>query len=229
MPALVDAIEFGPADVLDKMISKKLTSTESVQVLDIGSGGAAYWSRLLKKYGAGIQVTLMDPVAPERLSLLQQNGQVTHIGGFAPQDLSGFRDQTFDIVVAIDLIEHLEKSNGFLLLYELDRLCRWQSLIFTPNGLVPQPPSKNNKFNAHISGWTPAELARFGWVRQRGHTGFKRFFGGYGAPLPHTWFGQWAARSTALAVRWFPRFAFSFSARKQHSGISYDHYHDGVL
>lgn len=49
MPALVDAIEFGPADVLDKMISKGLTFTESVQVLDIGSGGAAYWSRLLKK------------------------------------------------------------------------------------------------------------------------------------------------------------------------------------
>ena len=229
MPALIDAIEFGPADVLDKMILEGLAFTETVRVLDIGSGGAAYWSRLLKKYGARLSVTLMDPVAPERLGLLQQSGQVTYLGGFAPQDLSGFPDQTFEIVVAIDLIEHLEKSNGFLLLYEIDRLCRGQSLIFTPNGLVPQPPSNNNKFNAHIAGWAPAELARFGWVRQRGHTGVKWLFGRYGAPLARTWFGQWAARSTALAVRWFPRFAFSFSARKQHSGLLSDHHHDGVL
>jgi len=44
------------------------------------------------------------------------------------------RKESFDIVLCLDLIEHLCKKDGLKLLIELDRIAKKQIIVHTPNG-----------------------------------------------------------------------------------------------
>lgn len=217
---LIAGIEFGPADVLESIIRSFRTKNNEdivLRILDIGSGGAKYWEKICATEKSVLELALFDPNRPKNLETLREFSNVTHFPGQAPGDLSEFQNDEFDIVVAFDLIEHLTKEDGYSLVYEIDRICRWTSLVFTPNGFVWQPPSRNNKFNAHISGWTPRELRSLGWKPSFGHTGFKWLFKSYGLPAFDRRVPKILSYASALLVRKIPRIAFSFSAIKKHS------------
>ena len=174
-----------------------------------------YWHEVLKKFPGAIALDLLDPAAPESLRTLMAEGEVRHIPAIAPQGLSKIPADSYDIVVAFDLIEHMTKSEGYLFLYEVDRITSGISIIFTPYGFVWQPPSENNPFNAHISGWTPNELHRLGYREVRGHTGFRYLIGAYGAAKWQGLAGR-LSHATAYLVRYLPELAFAFSAIKRH-------------
>lgn len=74
-----------------------------------------------------------------------------------------FRDGAFDAVVALDVIEHLERSQGERLIAEMERVSRDRVVIFTPNGFLPQGALDGNPFQVHRSGWSPEEFARRGY------------------------------------------------------------------
>lgn len=159
-------LEYGPKDRLQKTLS--WAGDGKLKVLDIGSGGAKYWVDICKHFGKRLELTLLDPKAPSNLNELRGLATVTHVPGLAPDSLKQFKVGQFDVVTAFDLIEHLTKESGYSLLYELSRITSGTSIVFTPNGFCPQPPSINNPFNMHISGWTPAELRDFGYGEIRG-------------------------------------------------------------
>ena len=82
-------------------------------------------------------------------------------------DLLGSR--TFEACVALDVIEHLEKQDGWTMLQNMERLATRRVIIFTPNGFIPQR-SQDGDLQEHLSGWTVEEM------RARGY----RVFGMYG-------------------------------------------------
>ena len=80
---------------------------------------------------------------------------------------------TFDAVVCMDLLEHIEKDtvleSGLLW-----RMKEWgkKVIITTPNGFIENPASDDNKFQKHVSGWSYDELSEFGY-KVRGLSGWK--------------------------------------------------------
>jgi hypothetical protein len=96
--------EFGPQHRLLKQISSFNLSRRPIRILDIGSGGAMYWHEVLKKFPGAIALDLLDPAAPESLRTLMAEGEVRHIPAIAPQGLSKIPADSYDIVVAFDLI-----------------------------------------------------------------------------------------------------------------------------
>jgi 2-polyprenyl-3-methyl-5-hydroxy-6-metoxy-1,4-benzoquinol methylase len=78
-------------------------------------------------------------------------------------------DRKFDACVALDLIEHLPKDQGYILLNTLEKIAQTRVVISTPNGFLPQK-SKDGDLQEHLSGWTASDF------RQRGY----RVFGMYG-------------------------------------------------
>jgi hypothetical protein len=58
----------------------------------------------------------------------------------------------FDIVLALDVIEHLPEDGGMKLISLMEKLSKNMIVIFTPNGFLEQYDPKN-KFNNHVSGW----------------------------------------------------------------------------
>lgn len=71
-----------------------------------------------------------------------------------------FKDNEFDIVTAIEVIEHLPKKNGELLILEMERIAKRKIIITTPNIFFKQIPYDNNIFQLHRSRWSYRDFNR---------------------------------------------------------------------
>ena len=74
-----------------------------------------------------------------------------------------FKKNSFDCVVASDLIEHLTKKEGFQLLDMMEKIAKEKVIIFTPNGFLPQGEYDNNPMQVHKSGWSVKEMEKRGY------------------------------------------------------------------
>ena len=181
-------------------------------VLDIGSSTGQMWtSHPLQNLD--LEVTLMDPAIAK--------GDVAEdfrvIAASAPGGLADIISDSFDVVVAFDLIEHLSKEDGYLLLYEMERISRKLVVVYTPTGFLWQPPSPNNPFNAHISGWRPRDLKHFGFKSFTGLMGFGILLGPYAKPRFAFLEGSTSLilKASQFFARPFPLLAHSFYAEKE--------------
>jgi O-antigen ligase/SAM-dependent methyltransferase len=84
---------------------------------------------------------------------------------------------SFDAVVLLDLIEHLERDDARALLERAERIARRRVVVSTPNGFVPQDGYGDNAWQVHRSGWTVADLEQRGY-RVYGLNGPKWLRGG---------------------------------------------------
>lgn len=92
-----------------------------------------------------------------------------------------FEPESFDCIIALDLLEHLPREKGLELLRAMERLAARKVVVFTPNGFVPQAPYDENPFQEHLSGWSVEEMRDRGY-RVRGLYGWKPLRGERGEP-----------------------------------------------
>ncbi len=83
-----------------------------------------------------------------------------------------FGEKSVDCVLASDVIEHLEKTDGYSLLDKMEKIASKKVIIFTPNGFINQEPYEGNPWQVHRSGWTPEEMVERGY-KITGINGFK--------------------------------------------------------
>lgn len=185
-----------------------------VRVLDLGFGKGAQWKGA--QLPRNVKLTGVDMCADWLQEALIPRPE-NIVEGLVPEVLRDFDSRSYDLVMAFDLIEHLPRHEGMLMIYEMQRIASDTAVIFTPNGTVWQPPSIDNPFNAHVSGWTPREFRRLGWTEIYGWGGLKPLVGPYGAKRYNP-SGRAARRATRLAYRAgrtsvaLPVASFSFSA-----------------
>jgi 2-polyprenyl-3-methyl-5-hydroxy-6-metoxy-1,4-benzoquinol methylase len=89
-----------------------------------------------------------------------------------------FKAKSFDIVLAMEVLEHLEKEAGQELLKAMEKIARKQIIISTPVGRYYQDALGGNPHQEHKAFWHPAELRDLGY-KVRGH-GLRALFGGEG-------------------------------------------------
>jgi len=75
-----------------------------------------------------------------------------------------FRQSIADGVLLLQVLEHLEKRKGQMVLEALDLIARKIVVISTPNGFVRQGDILGNPFQRHVSGWTAEELEGAGYT-----------------------------------------------------------------
>lgn len=74
-----------------------------------------------------------------------------------------FAEKSFDCVIALDLIEHLIKADGYKLISDAEKIAKKKIIIFTPNGFVEQNEYDNNKLQRHFSGWSVNDFRKLGY------------------------------------------------------------------
>jgi SAM-dependent methyltransferase len=156
------------------MLVKEIRSVfrDCSTVLDIGCGN---WSPV--RFLQGARLTGLDGYSPA-LEEARRNG--TH-EQYALGDVTRiselFATSKFDACIALDVIEHLNKNDGWRMVEDMERLATKRVVIFTPNGFIPQK-SRDGDLQEHLSGWTADEM------RSRGY----RVLGMYG---PKSWRGEY--------------------------------------
>lgn len=141
-----------------KMLEKEVVGCESL--LDVGCGSDSPVKYFSKKIKRCVGVDLFQP------SIDRSRGKEIHneyhlmnvleIGNFFPE-------KSFDCVVASDLIEHLEKKDGFKLIEIMEKLAKKKVIVFTPNGFLEQREYDGNKYQVHLSGWEIEEMKKLGY------------------------------------------------------------------
>lgn len=117
-------------------------------------------------------------------------------------------------MVALDVIEHLERPRALELLAALERIARRRVVVFTPNGFVPQPATADNPYQEHLCGFTAADMRSLGY-RVRGIHGLWCLCGAFGeARLAPRVLWRRVSDATAPFVYGAPRFAFSLLCTK---------------
>ncbi|HZR21916.1 MAG TPA: class I SAM-dependent methyltransferase [Verrucomicrobiae bacterium] len=130
-------------------------------ILDVGCGKGSP----LRFLRGGQHLVGVDGFAP---ALEEARALATHdeyVVGDVRKLATLFPGRSFDACVALDVIEHLPKEDGWHLLDDMEKLAKMAALVFTPNGFVPQH-SKNGDLQEHLSGWTVSDF------RQRGYQVF---------------------------------------------------------
>lgn len=95
-----------------------------------------------------------------------------------------FRRKSFDAVLCLEVLEHLEEREGRTLLREMEEIARRQVIISTPIGSHPQHEYDGNSYQEHRFVWRPAAMRRLGY-RVVGH-GVRNLgaMAGVQSPLP---------------------------------------------
>lgn len=113
-----------------------------------------------------------------------------------------FPNKSFDIVVLLDVIEHLPSEQGRNLLIRASEWAREVVFVTTPNGFLRQDPYDSNSYQEHLSGWTINEFQSLG---------FQKILGGGGPRFlrkremqPDQW-----NHVAGSSVRWKPRLLWS--------------------
>ena len=126
-----------------------------------------------------------------------------------------FEPDSFEVVAAIDVIEHFTKEDGLLLLEKMENIASRRVVIFTPNGFLPQNEHSGNILQRHLSGWSVEEMRQRGY-RIIGINGWKPLLGEFSLPRykPRK---LWTliSRLTQPLVRNHPEHAFAILCVKE--------------
>lgn len=149
-------------DALDKIVPYYIQ--KGSVVLDIGCGIKPQEFFLPKLH------ICCEP-HPEYVKVLQnrfkESANIFILQGKGQDIVKMMPDGSVDSIFLIDVIEHLEKEDGYQLLKECGRVARQQIVLFTPLGFLPQEYNKGDKdawgfqggeWQAHKSGWVPDDL-----------------------------------------------------------------------
>ena len=153
-------------------------------ILDVGCGDNSPLGLLQEKY------TTVGIDAYKPSIEMSKKGKIhnSYIIGDIRKLKSLVKKGSFDAVVALDVIEHLKKDDGYKLLDDMERAARKRVILVTPNGFIPQY-NKNNKLQAHLSGWTVEDFKKRGYHVE----------GIYGTKLCNV------LRTDEAELRWKPR------------------------
>ncbi len=78
-----------------------------------------------------------------------------------------FPDKSFDLVIALDIVEHLEKEESLEMMRQCENIARKGVIIETPKGYIPQNIDilghGGHEWQTHRSGWEPEEFEKLGY------------------------------------------------------------------
>jgi SAM-dependent methyltransferase len=139
---------------------------DGLKILDVGFGYGE-WGLMLRTRKKGnpyiVGIDIFKPYYDKQKPLRIYN-EIHNINAL---DYPKGVQETFDIILVSEVIEHIEKKEGYQLLSKLDTLCTSLLIVTTPRGETFHGKAVDeNIHNCHISGWELQELQELGFNTQ---------------------------------------------------------------
>ncbi len=176
-------------------------------LLDVGCGknSPIQYAKNKPKYSVGIDA--FEPSLKESMQKKIHNKyrlmDVMDLG-------DKFDKNSFDCVLANDLIEHLNKDDSEKLIKMMEGVARKKVVIFTPNGFVEQDKYDDNTWQEHLCGWSYREMLERGY-EVSGMAGLK-YLKGYKAKVrfkPRILWRIISELSQFLTKKLLPKYSFA--------------------
>ncbi|MFH1644884.1 MAG: class I SAM-dependent methyltransferase, partial [Candidatus Omnitrophota bacterium] len=129
----------------------------SKSYLDLGCGKHSFTAILPRDtYSVGVDV--FTPY-------IEENKKAQRHTEYIEADLRKFSiDRKFDTVFLLDVIEHLDREDGFALLKNMESWAYKRIMVSTPSGFMPLDIERNNnKYEVHKSGWRKSDFIDLGY------------------------------------------------------------------
>lgn len=134
---------------------KKLLNKSSIKtILDLGCGTGQLGDWLEKGRYSLTGVDIFKPY----LDKCRKKGKYTQLIKTNLTETLDFKTKSFDAVIALQTIEHLNKKQGECLVKEMERIARKIIIVSTPNGECSQDLYDENKYQKHLSSWTEKDF-----------------------------------------------------------------------
>lgn len=178
--------------------------------LDVGCGEQSY---VAAEVAAHIPYTVGVDKHQQAIELARSTGPYSRYECLDVLEIERFfGPKSFDVVMALDVIEHLPKEQGWELLDAMEATARNRVVVFTPNGYLPQHEFDGNPYQAHLSGWRAGEFQQRGY-RVAGVNGLKPLRGERWIPrIKPVWLGNRLSAATEPLVTDRPNLAFQLLA-----------------
>lgn len=134
-------------------LRKELQGCETV--LDLGCGPESPLQYCQPKYSVGVEAyaPYIKKSSKQKIHNKYINEEIMKVD---------FPPHSFDAIILIDVIEHLEKEQGNILLKKMEKWAKKKVIINTPNGFLPAQDSTNH-YQTHLSGWDIDEMKKKGY------------------------------------------------------------------
>lgn len=164
-----------------KIVEGNLAGMESV--LDIGCGDDSPLRRVKKTfYSEGIDV-FEDSINKSKKKKIHDKYTISDIRKIKKI----YKNKSFDVVVALDVIEHLNKKESISLIRDMEKIAKSKVILLTPHGFYHQDAYDNNPYQVHKSEWKMKDLEKLGY-KVYGLRGLKYLRGEYATIKFRPWF-----------------------------------------
>ncbi len=139
---------------------------DGLKILDVGFGYGEWGLMLRTRKNGNPHIVGIDIFKPyyDKQKPLRIYNEIHNINALDyPKNVK----ETFDIILMSEVLEHIEKKDGYQLLEKLETLCTSLLIVTTPRGETFHGTAVDeNIHNCHISGWEPLELQELGFNTQ---------------------------------------------------------------
>ena len=200
---LADNLAFYP-----RVVEQELAG-EWGSLLDVGCGAGSAVEHVLARVPFTVGIDAHAPTV-ERRRADGPYARYECVGALDAADHFGAR--SFDVVVAMDVIEHFDKEDGHRLLDGMETLARARVIVCTPNGFLQQGALDGNPLQIHRAGWHVDDFRRRGY-RVVGVNGWRPLRGERSEPrIRPPVLGHRLAAATQPLVTSRPQHAFQLLA-----------------
>lgn len=130
----------------------------SANILDVGCGRGKFHPLFRRS----TEMLMIDGCAAD-LKQARSGPNDSKVCGLIQDILPSLCSDRFDLVIAIDVIEHLAESDAIGAIKEMKRITKKKVCLFTPLGIHPQAAFKDNPLQEHRSTWYPMDLEDLGF------------------------------------------------------------------
>jgi SAM-dependent methyltransferase len=138
----------------DGILARHLSPDD--RVLDLGCGPRSVLMHYKVKHSIGVD--LFDPYIEEARRLMTHD-QVMK----ADCTKLEFEPNSFDVVLAFDVFDHLERQDSLALIEKTKKWARRKVVAIVTNGRADPPILDDNEFQRHRSGFTMRDMQQLGF------------------------------------------------------------------
>ena len=142
------------------ILTRELKNLKFQSVLDVGGGSGRTFRRIRQFMSQSYSVGL-DIYTPYIWQAKTEHAYDDYI--LAKASSLPFRDKSFDVIIALQLIEHMGEEEALIAIKEMERVAKRKVIITTPRGVYPQEEYDGNPYQAHKSAWDINEMESLGY------------------------------------------------------------------